>query len=96
MKNKRAVIMMALAVVLGLLAVALAARWLLNAPVPAAGRIVVAKSDIDIGQRLTPALFIVVDWPTASVPKGAFTEPQPLNGRVLRSSLLAGEPVSED
>jgi pilus assembly protein CpaB len=87
--------MMALAVVLGLLAVALAARWLLNAPVPAAGRIVVAKSDIDIGQRLTPALFIVVDWPTASVPKGAFTEPQPLNGRVLRSSLLAGEPVSE-
>jgi pilus assembly protein CpaB len=87
--------MMALAVVLGLLAVALAARWLLNAPVPAAGRIVVAKSDIDIGQRLTPALFIVVDWPTASVPKGAFTEPQSLNGRVLRSSLLAGEPVSE-
>lgn len=87
--------MMALAVVLGLLAVALAARWLLNAPVSAAGRIVVAKSDIDIGQRLTPALFIVVDWPTASVPKGAFTEPQPLNGRVLRSSLLAGEPVSE-
>jgi len=86
---------MALAVVLGLLAVALAARWLLNAPVPAAGRIVVAKSDIDIGQRLTPALFIVVDWPTASVPKGAFTDPQPLNGRVLRSSLLAGEPVSD-
>jgi len=95
MKNQRAVIMMALAVVLGLLAVALAARWMLNAPVPAAGRIVVAKSDIDIGQRLTPALFIVVDWPTTSVPKGAFTDPQPLNGRVLRSSLLAGEPVSD-
>jgi pilus assembly protein CpaB len=87
--------MMALAVVLGLLAVALAARWLLSAQVPAAGRIVVAKSDIDIGQRLTPALFIVMDWHTASVPKGAFTDPQPLNGRVLRSSLLAGEPVSE-
>lgn len=95
MKNQRAVIMMGLAVVLGLLAVALAARWLLNAPVPAAGRIVVAKGDIDIGQRLTPALFIVVDWPTASVPKGAFIDTQPLNGRVLRSSLLAGEPVSE-
>jgi pilus assembly protein CpaB len=87
--------MMALAVVLGLLAVALAARWLLSAQVPAAGRIVVAKSDIDIGQRLTPALFIVMDWHTPSVPKGAFTDPQPLNGRVLRSSLLAGEPVSE-
>ena len=40
MKNQRAVIMMGLAVVLGLLAVALAARWLLSAQVPAAGRIV--------------------------------------------------------
>jgi len=95
MKNQRAMIMMALAVLLGLLAVALAARWLLNAPVATAGRIVVAGSDIDIGQRLNPALFIVVDWPTASVPKGAFTDPKALNGRVLRSSLLAGEPVSE-
>ena len=95
MKNQRAMIMMALAVLLGLLAVALAARWLLNAPVSTAGRIVVASSDIDIGQRLNPALFMVVDWPTASVPKGAFTDPKALNGRVLRSSLLAGEPVSE-
>jgi len=95
MKNKRAMIMMALAVVLGLLAVTLAAGWLLNAPVPVAGRIVVAKSDIDIGQRLNPGLFMVVDWPTASVPKNAFTDPQPLNGRVLKSSLLGGEPVSE-
>lgn len=95
MKNQRAMIMMALAVLLGLLAVALAARWLLNAPVTTAGRIVVASSDIDIGQRLNPALFAVVDWPTASVPKGAFTDPKALNGRVLRSSLLAGEPVSE-
>jgi len=95
MKNKRAMIVMALAVVLGLLAVALAARWLLNAPVPSAGRIVVAKSDVDIGQRLTPEMFLIVDWPTASVPKGAFTDPQPLSGRVLKSSLLTGEPVSE-
>jgi len=95
MKNQRAMIMMALAVLLGLLAVALAARWLLNAPVTTAGRIVVASSDIDIGQRLNPVLFTVVDWPTASVPKGAFTDPKALNGRVLRSSLLAGEPVSE-
>ena len=95
MKNQRAMIMMALAVLLGLLAVALAARWLLNAPVPSAGRIVVAKSDVDIGQRLTPEMFLIVDWPTASVPKGAFTDPQPLSGRVLKSSLLAGEPVSE-
>jgi pilus assembly protein CpaB len=95
MKNKRAMIMMALAVVLGLLAVTLAASWLLNAPGAGGGKIVVAKADIDIGHRLAPEMFKVVDWPTDSVPKGAFSDPQPLSGRVLRSSLLAGEPVSE-
>ncbi|MDY0963423.1 MULTISPECIES: Flp pilus assembly protein CpaB [Massilia] len=95
MKNKRAVIMMALAVVLGLLAVALAASWLLNAPGATSGRIVVARTDVDIGQRLTPEMFKLADWPTDSVPKGAFTDPAPLGGRVLRSSLLAGEPISE-
>ena len=95
MKNKRAVTMMALAVLLGLLAVALAASWLLNAPGASAGRIVVARADVDIGQRLTPEMFKLVDWPADSVPKGAFTDPAPLGGRVLRSSLLAGEPISE-
>ena len=95
MKNKRAMIMMGLAVVLGLAAVALAARWLLNAPTASAGRIAVAGADIDIGQRLTPAMVKLVDWPAASVPKGAFSDPQQLNGRVLRASVLAGEPVSE-
>src|SRR5690606_18343564 len=60
-----------------------------------AGRIVVARSDVDIGQRLTPEMFKLADWPTDSVPKGAFTDPSPLGGRVLRSSLLAGEPISE-
>ena len=95
MKNKRAVIMMALAVALGLLAVALAASWLLNAPNASAGRIVVARSDVDIGRRLAPEMFKLVDWPAGSVPKGAFTDPLPLGGRVLKTSLLAGEPISE-
>ena len=95
MKNKRAVIMMAVAVVLGLLAVALAGSWLLNAPGASAGRIVVARADVDIGQRLAPEMFKLVDWPADSVPKGAFTDPAALGGRVLKSSLLAGEPISE-
>ena len=95
MKNKRAVVMMALAVVLGLAAVALAARWLLNAPVASTGRIVVAGADIDIGQRLAPEMLKLADWPAKSVPKGAFTDPATLSGRVVRGSVLAGEPLSE-
>ena len=95
MKNKRAVVMMVLAVVLGLAAVALAARWLLNAPAASTGRIVVAGADIDIGQRLAPELLKLADWPADSVPKGAFTDPAKLSGRVVRGSVLAGEPLSE-
>ena len=66
MKNQRAVIVMALAVVFGLAAVALAAQWLLNAPAASAGRIVVAAADIDIGQRLAPEMVKLVDWPADS------------------------------
>ena len=95
MKNKRAAIVMALAILFGLAAVVLASRWLLTQPSSNGGRIVVAASDINIGQRLTPEMVKLVEWPAHSVPKGAFDDPQKLGGRVLRSSLLLGEPLSE-
>jgi pilus assembly protein CpaB len=95
MKDKRAVIVMALAILFGLAAVALAAKWLLNAPTSSAGRIAVAAADIDIGQRLAPEMVKLVDWPADSVPKGAFGDPAKLAGRVLKTSVLAGEPISE-
>jgi hypothetical protein len=44
MKNQRALIVMAIAVVLALAAVAMAGRWLLRQPSSHAGRIVVAIS----------------------------------------------------
>ena len=95
MKNKRAVIVMALAILFGLAAVVLASRWLLTQPAASAGRIVVAAADINIGQRLTPEMLKLVEWPADSVPKGAFDDPQKLSGRVLKTSLLLGDPVSE-
>ena len=54
-----------------------------------------AVADISLGQRLTPEMFKLAEWPADSVPKGAFTDPQKLGGRVLKSTLLMGEPVSE-
>ncbi len=95
MKNKRAVIVMALAILFGLAAVVLASHWLLRQPTANAGRIVVAGADISIGQRLTPEMLKLVEWPAHSVPKGAFDDPQKLGGRVLKSSILMGEPLSE-
>ncbi len=95
MKNKRAVIVMALAILFGLAAVVLASNWLLRQPSASPSRIVVAATDINIGQRLTPEMLKLVEWPAHSVPKGAFDDPQKLGSRVLRTSILLGEPLSE-
>jgi pilus assembly protein CpaB len=95
MKNKRAFAMMAIAILFGLVAVMFAARWLLNQPGSAAGRIAVAAADISLGQRLTPEMFKLAEWPAGSVPKGAFTDLQKLDGRVLKNNVVMGEPISE-
>jgi pilus assembly protein CpaB len=86
MKNKRAFIVMTVAILFGLAAVVSASRWLLNQPGGVNGR---------LGQRLTPEMFKLAEWPTDSVPKGAFTDPQKLDGRVLKTNILVGEPVVE-
>jgi pilus assembly protein CpaB len=95
MKNKRAIVMMAIAILFGLAAVVLASRWLLRQPSASADRIVVAASDVNLGQRITPEMLKLAEWPVDSRPKGAYTDPVKVTGRVLKSSILAGEPVSD-
>jgi pilus assembly protein CpaB len=95
MKNKRALVVMAVAILFGLTAVVLASRWLLLQPSGNAGRIVVAAVDINLGQRLAPDMLKLVEWPAESVPRGAFTDPLKLAGRVAKSAVLLGEPVSD-
>jgi pilus assembly protein CpaB len=95
MKNKRAILVMAVAILFGFAAVVFASRWLLKQPGSSNGRILVAATDISLGQRLAPEMFKLADWPADSVPKGAFTDAQKLGGRVLKTNLLMGEPVSE-
>jgi pilus assembly protein CpaB len=95
MKNKSAVIMLALAILFGLTAVVLASRWLLSQPATNANRIVVAATDISLGQRLAPEMLKLAEWPADSVPKGAYADPQKLAGRVLKSSAQPGEPISD-
>jgi pilus assembly protein CpaB len=95
MRNTRAIIMMIAAVIAGLGAVIIGARWLSQQATGSANKLVVAVSDIDLGSRLTPAMLKVVDWPANSMPKGAFTTAAELDTRVLRASVLSGEPVLE-
>ncbi|QGZ40630.1 pilus assembly protein CpaB [Pseudoduganella flava] len=95
MKNRRAYMMMAFAIVLGLAAVALASRWLLGQTPTTSARIVVAASDVSLGQRLGPEMVKLSEWPADSVPAGALRDPLKLSGRVLKTSVLRGEPLTE-
>ncbi len=95
MKNRRAYSMMALAILLGLAAVAMASRWLLGQTPTHASRIVVATGDISLGQRLAPEMVKLSDWPADNLPEGAVGDPMKLVGRVLKVSVLRGEPLAE-
>src|SRR6266550_4107091 len=95
MRNTRAMIMIIVAVIAGLGAVVIGARWLSQQATGSANKLVVAGSDIDLGSRLTPAMLKAVEWPASSMPKGAFANPADLDSRVLRASVLSGEPILE-
>lgn len=93
MKNSRAVFMLLIATGAGLAAVVFGSRWMVSQTSSTNAHVVVASSDINLGQRVTPDLLKVVDWPSNSVPPGSFSDPQKLDGRVLKESALRGEPV---
>ena len=65
MKNQRAMIVMAVAVVLGLVAVAMAWRWMNNHQLNTADRIVVASAEMSMGQRLPPEVLLELGHPGA-------------------------------
>ena len=95
MKNSRALVMLAIAMLAGLAAVVFAARWLVNTSSSAVTPVAVAIEDINLGQPLNTNLIRLINWPTGSVPPGSFTDTGSLDGRVVRTSLTRGEPVLE-
>jgi pilus assembly protein CpaB len=94
MKNTRAIMMLVVAIMAGLAAVVMASRWLMQQS-GEVNKIAVAAADVNLGQRLTPELVKLVDWPAGSMPQGAFAELNKLDGRVLKISVLRGEPLME-
>jgi len=93
MRISRTWMMLSVALVAGLLAVLLASRWLEAKSGSGMTKVVVAATDISLGQRLAPELLQVVDWPARSIPPGAFSNVGELDGRVLRTNLQRGEPL---
>lgn len=94
MNNKKAVLMLVVALLAGLGAVTMASRWLMQRTADV-NKIAVATMDINLGQKLTQDMVKLVDWPASSVPADSFNDATKLDGRVLKTSLQRGEPIME-
>lgn len=95
MKNKRAIVMMAVAVLFGLAAMALASIWLLRQPNANARQIVVAAKPLPSGKLLTKDMLKMSNKSVDPIPKGAETELDKLVDRVTQADLAAEEPILE-
>lgn len=99
----RALIMLALALIMGGITVFLVNTFL-QREVTERGRVqevrtvpvVVAAADLGVGTRLEPALMRVVDWPVAVAPDGVFSDVKTVMGEkppVVLQEIRRGEPV---
>jgi pilus assembly protein CpaB len=87
--------MLILSVVIGLGATIVATGWIAQQGQVASSKIVVAAGDIQLGSRLNSQMLKMVEWPSGSIPPGAMTKAEPLEDRVVKTSVLRGEPILE-
>lgn len=100
---RRNLIIAAVAIAFGLLAVLIANSWFSGVEVKQERqarqqqlvRVAVANQNLGFGAQLTPEAVKLANWPADSVPAGAFTDLSKLvgNGRVVLRPLVPGEPI---
>lgn len=93
-RNAKALGMLLLAVVAGLAAAIYAAGWV-SQRANSSQKVVVAAVDIELGSKINPQMLTVVEWPSVSVPEGAFKDVNELQDRVLKVGLMRGDAVLE-
>src|SRR5258706_201825 len=84
MRNKRLIIALAGAIICGLLGVLLVTRYLSNvqAYTKDLGNVVVAKTEIPLGEKINAEQLTLAPIPNGSVPEGAFRKLDQVVGRV--------------
>ena len=97
MRNKRFFIVLAGALVFGLLAAVSVTRYLSSAQAYSKNlnRVAVAKVAIPLGTKIIPEQIMVVQFPPESTPDGAFESVEKLTGRVAVVNIAAREPITE-
>lgn len=100
MPNRRGLLFIALALVVGSLAafLALSGRRQAAGTAPAAGEtvpVVVARTDLAVSATIDALQLGVVAWPKQFLPPATHSDPKSVAGRVTRRPLVTGEPVLE-
>jgi len=94
--HRRFVLILVCASVIGFLASVLVYRvvsQVAHARSDQSEQIVVAAADLGFADTVTSQHIRLVNWPKASVPPGALRTAAEAEGRVVRSSVVAGEPL---
>ena len=95
MKNIKAIGLLLLALTMGLAAAVYAATWVSRQGNVGSNKVVVAAVDIELGSKINPQMLTVTDWPSGSMPPGAFKDIKELQDRVVKVSVLRGDAVLE-
>lgn len=95
MTDRRSMAVLAGAVLTGVVAVVLAMQWTNRKIAGSVTQVVVAAKDIEAGEKLSRDNMRVMDWPRASLVRGASAIVDPLDGRVAAQAVTAGEPILE-
>lgn len=95
MRNARALVMIAISLIAGIAAMVLAFRWLNQQSGVASEKVVVAAVDLNVGESIGPRQMRVVDWPSGSVPAGAFHRVEDVDQRVTKINVVRDEPIVE-
>jgi len=97
MRNKRFFVVLAGALVFGLLAAVSVNRYLSNAQAFSKDmtRVAVAKVAIPLGTKIVPEQVMMVQFPRESMPDGTFENADKLSGRVAVVNIGAREPITD-
>ncbi len=96
--QRRFLLILVCASLLGVLASVLVYRVVSQVAAAGGGQyetIVVAAANMSLAEAITAQHVKLVPWPKSSVPEGAIRSVQEVEGRAVRSSILAGEPLIE-
>jgi len=97
--NRKALIVLSLAAIFGLLTAVLVHRTLRAGSSAPTGqktkKVVVAAVKLGLGTQIKAEQLSVAEWPESLLPRGTFTEVEKLVGRVTIAEIFPGEPILE-